>query len=76
VNERYTIEIEDGPTLDVDGSITDHEYRIEQDGEQVAEISKRWFAIRDTYGIEIEPGQNDILILAAAAAIDIMSDND
>ena len=32
---------------------------------KVAEVSKKWFRLRDTYGVEIEPGQDDIVILAA-----------
>ena len=39
----------------------------------MAEVSQKWFRVRDTYGVEIEPGQNDILILAATVAIDMIS---
>ena len=28
------------------------------------EVSKRWFRVRDTYGVEVAPGQDDALILA------------
>ena len=35
-------------------------------------ISKRWFRVRETYGIEIAPGEDDALILAVAACIDEM----
>ena len=38
-----------------------------------AEVSKRWFRVRETYGVEISPGQDDTLILAAAACLDRMS---
>ena len=41
--------------------------------DKVAEISKRWFRIRDTYGIEIVPDENDALILAATVCIDEMA---
>ena len=51
----------------------DHEYEIERDGEKIAEVSKRWFRIRDTYGIEIAPNEDDVLILAATVCIDEMS---
>lgn len=40
----------------------------------VAEVSKRWFRVRDTYGIEIAPGQDDGLILAVTACIDEMEE--
>ena len=33
----------------------------------------RWFSVRDTYGIEIAPGQDDALILAVVVCIDQMS---
>ena len=59
--------------LSAKGNIVDHEYEIERDGHKIAEISKRWFRVRDTYGIEIVPGENDALILAATVCIDEMA---
>lgn len=43
---------------------------IERDGDQIAEVSKRWLRVRETYGIEIAPGQDDALLLAIGACID------
>lgn len=69
LRERYSVDIPGGKDLDVQGNILDHEYRIGN----VAEVSKKWFRISDTYGIEIAPGQNDVIILAVAAVIDMMA---
>ena len=44
-----------------------------EDGRKIAEVSKRWFRVRDTYGVEIAPGQDDVLVLAVTAAIDAMT---
>ena len=55
------------------GNVVDHEYEIEADGTKIAEISKRWFRVRDTYGIEIAPGRDEILVLAVAVAVDAMA---
>ena len=74
--ERWVIKTEDGPEMRVEGNIVDHEYTIERDGDKVAEISKRWFRVRDTYGVEVLPGENDVLILAATAVIDTMAHPD
>jgi uncharacterized protein YxjI len=74
LRDRFAIELDDGGELGAKGNIVDHEYEIERDGETVAKISKRWFRIRDTYGIEIAPGENDALILAATVCIDEMAD--
>jgi len=51
----------------------DHEYEIERDGDKIAEISKRWFRVRETYGIEVVPGEDDALIVAAVVCIDEMA---
>ncbi|TML05247.1 MAG: hypothetical protein E6G41_10400 [Actinobacteria bacterium] len=73
LRDRYVIHLAGGGELNAKGNIVDHEYKIERDGDRVAEISKRWFRIRDTYGIEVAEGENDALILAAAICIDEMS---
>ena len=76
LRERWVIKIEGGPDLHAHGNFVEHEYTIERDGDKVAEVSKRWFRVRDTYGVEVMPGENDILILAAAAVIDTMAHPD
>jgi uncharacterized protein YxjI len=70
LRERWVVKVEDGPDLRIQGNIVDHEYTIERDGAKVAEVSKRWFRVRDTYGVEVAPGENDVLILATAAVLD------
>jgi len=39
----------------------------------VAEVSKKWFRIRDSYGVEIDPGVDPVLILAITVAIDALA---
>jgi uncharacterized protein YxjI len=73
LRDRFSIDVESGGELSAKGNIVDHEYEIERDGEKVAEVSKRWFRVRETYGIEVAPGENDALILAATVCIDEMS---
>jgi uncharacterized protein YxjI len=36
-------------------------------------VSKRRFRVRDTYGIEVAPGQDDALILSVTVCIDQMT---
>ena len=73
LRDRFAIELAGGGELSAKGNIVDHEYEIERDGEKVAQVSKRWFRVRETYGIEVAPGQDDALILAATVCIDEMS---
>ena len=73
LRDRFSIAVEGGEDLEAKGNIVDHEYKIERGGDKVAEVSKRWFRIRDTYGIEIAPAQDDALILAVSVCIDRMA---
>jgi uncharacterized protein YxjI len=73
LRERWVVKVDGGRDLHAQGNIVDHEYTIERDGDKVAEVSKRWFRARDTYGVEVFPGENDVLILATTAVIDTMA---
>jgi len=76
LHQHFTIEARGGQVLEAEGNITDHEYEIRSDGQTVANISKRWFTLRDTYGIAIAPGQDDVLLLAVAVCIDELSERE
>jgi uncharacterized protein YxjI len=73
LRDRFSIDVEDGDDMEAKGNIVDHEYKIERDGDEIAEVSRRWFRVRDTYGVEITPGQDDALILATVVCIDQMT---
>src|SRR5512132_321136 len=76
LRDRFSIEVEGGEDMEAKGNIVDHEYKIECGGDKVAEVSKRWFRMRDTYGIEIAEAQDDALILGITVCIDQMSHNE
>jgi uncharacterized protein YxjI len=75
LRDRWTVKIKHGPDLDVQGNILDHEYEIKEGRRKVAQVSKKWFRVRDTYGVEIAPDQEDVLILAVTVALDQMAHN-
>jgi uncharacterized protein YxjI len=73
LRDRYSIDLPGRGELETRGNILYHEYTIEQDRLPVATISKRWFRIRNTYGIEVAPGTIDpLLAVAMCVAIDMM----
>ena len=46
---------------------------IERDGRSIATVAKRWFAVRDSYGVAIVPEEDDALVLAITVCIDTLS---
>ena len=72
LRDRYDVQVEGGSDWDVQGNILNHEYEIKSGRDRVAEVSMKWFRVRDTYGIEVAPGQDVGLVLAVAVALDEM----
>ena len=75
LRDRFSIEVEGGEDMEAKGNIVEHEYEIERGGHNVAHVSKRWFRMRDTYGVEIAEVQDDALILAVTVCVDQMAHN-
>ena len=73
IRDHYVIDVDGGDDLKAHGNIVDHEYEIERDGEKIAEVSKKWFRVRDTYGVQIATGQDVALILAVTVCVDQMA---
>ncbi|KAB7743906.1 hypothetical protein GA707_10500 [Nostocoides sp. F2B08] len=73
IRDHYIVDVEGGGELKAHGNIVDHEYEIERDGQKVAEVSKKWFRMRDTYGVQLAQGQDVPLILAITVCVDQMS---
>lgn len=71
LRDRFVVKVGDGPDLEVQGNIVSHDYRIGN----LATVSKKWFRVRDSYGVEVAPGQNDLLILATTVCIEQMASN-
>jgi uncharacterized protein YxjI len=42
----------------------------------VATVSKKWFRIADTYGVEVAADRDPVLLLAATVAVDMMAHED
>jgi uncharacterized protein YxjI len=71
LRDRFVVKIGNGADLEVRGNILSHEYRIDD----VAAISKTWFRLRGSYGVEVAPGHDDVIILAVTVCIDQMTND-
>jgi uncharacterized protein YxjI len=71
LRHRYEIDLADGSRLDAAGNFADKDWEIVgADGRVAGRVSRQWFRIRDTYGVEVAPGEDDALIIAIAVCID------
>ncbi len=74
--DRYVIELPGAANLTITGSLLDHEFTINDRSGEVATVSKRWLSIHDTYAVKIADGENGLLILGVALALDLAQDRE
>ena len=68
----FTVDVPGPDDIEAQGSFLDMEYTFTRGGRQVAEVSKRWFSVGDTYGVDIADGEDQILLLASTVVIDMV----
>ena len=68
---NFCIDIPGPNDLEASGGFTDHEYTFKCGTAQVAQVSKSWFSLTDSYGVNIADGQDDVLVLASTVVIDM-----
>ncbi|MGI5138481.1 MULTISPECIES: LURP-one-related/scramblase family protein [unclassified Streptomyces] len=67
LRNHYRVSLVDGTELDVSGKILDREFAIDYDGELLAQISRRWLHVRETYGLDIVRDDADPALMVAVA---------
>ncbi len=68
---EFTVDVPGPNDLLAEGNFLDREYTFTRAGNLVAAVSKKWFRLTDTYGINVVPDQDDVLILCSAVVIDL-----
>ena len=72
--DRFTVDIPGLEDLQIKGSTSEHEYTVTMKDQVIATISKSWFKELESYGVDITPGQDDVLVLACVLVLDLIGD--
>jgi uncharacterized protein YxjI len=73
---KFSVDVPGPDDLEAQGSFMDYDYKFTRGSKTAAEVSKRWFSLRDTYGVDIADGEDDVLILASTVVIDMVCHDD
>jgi uncharacterized protein YxjI len=74
--DRYTVDIPGPDDLELVGDLLEHDYTVRRGNAVVATVSKAYFTMRDTYAVDIAPGEDELLILTAVLALDLAEDRE
>ncbi len=69
IGHSFTVDIPGADDLKIKGNFLGNKYTFERASGVVATVSKKWAWLGDTYGVDIIPGEDDILILACTVVI-------
>jgi uncharacterized protein YxjI len=70
LGHRFSIDVPGPDDLEAKGNFSDHEYAFTRSGRNVATVSKKWFTLADTYGVDVADGEDGVLILASTVVIE------
>ena len=73
---RFCVDVPGPNDLEAAGEFMEHDYTFTRNGEDVAYVSKKWFSLSDSYGVEVAQGEDDVLILASTVVIDMACHGD
>jgi uncharacterized protein YxjI len=76
LHHRSVIELPGGGELEAVGNVVDKEFEIRSGSTVLAHVSRSWFRVRDTYGVDVAPGQDDALMIAIAVCLDRIHEQD
>ncbi len=75
IHHRMVVELDGGEEWTATGDIIEKNYEIESEQGVVAETSRKWFRLRDTYGVEVN--HPDVpLVIAIVVAVDELAEDD
>lgn len=69
LREGFSVDLE-GPDLRIQGDIFEHNYTIVRQNVTVAQVSKKWISLRDSYVVDVTEGEDAVLLLACAIVVD------
>ncbi|HVT88880.1 MAG TPA: LURP-one-related family protein [Tepidisphaeraceae bacterium] len=67
----FSVDVPGPDDLEAKGDFLDREYEFTRSGQTVATVSKKWFTLTDSYGVDVDRGEDDLLILASTVVVDL-----
>jgi uncharacterized protein YxjI len=76
LRDKFIVDVPWPDDMEIQGDFINHNYAITRHGQVVANVTKAWISLTDTFGVEIREGEDDVLILACAVVIERVNDRD
>jgi uncharacterized protein YxjI len=75
-HHTFNVDVPGPDDLKAEGNFLDMEYTFTRAGNVMATVSKQWLALGDTYGVDIDDAEDQILVLACTVVVDMSCHGD
>lgn len=69
---RFLIDVPGPDDIEAEGDFLDHEYRFTRGDRTIATVSRQWFTLRDTYGVDVIDEADAVDVLSGVVVIDLI----
>lgn len=69
---RYVIDVPGEPSIELRGNVWAHEYELTRHSKVLGSASKKVFSWADSYGIELNDEEDQVLLLCAMVIVDLI----
>lgn len=70
MHHGFVVDLAAGGELEAHGDIVEKEFDIRSGPTVLARVSRAWFTVKHSYGVEVAPGEDDHLLLTVALCLD------
>ncbi|MFT3697753.1 MAG: LURP-one-related family protein [Kofleriaceae bacterium] len=70
---RFSVDVPGPDDLEIEGDVWGHEYFFTRNNQAVATVSKAWWTMADTFGVECLDSVDHILVLACTVVVDLVN---
>ena len=74
--QKFLLDVPGPNDYEIEGSFWMHEFEFTRHGKTVARVQKKVWDWRDSYGVEIDDGEDEVAILCACIVIDQVLHNE
>lgn len=75
LSNTYKLDVAGPDEYSIKGSFLDYEYEFLKKDRKVATVSRKFFALGEKYGVDIEKGEDEVAILASVVVVDLIRRN-
>ncbi|MBV8195968.1 MAG: LURP-one-related family protein [Candidatus Dormibacteraeota bacterium] len=70
LHQTWSLTVPGQDDMQLSGNLLQHDFTVQRGPAVVATVSRAWVSLTATYGVDVAPGENDLLVLCVVLALE------